>query len=672
MPALGKNLVEATADPQAMVQPMLCQHCEAAPCENVCPVNATSHDDEGLNVMVYNRCVGTRYCSNNCPYKVRRFNFFDYNRRPLDKLYRSPIDPTNWTRRKMGVCSDGGNNPDRGSVPEDEWQLVRLVKNPDVSVRMRGVMEKCTFCLQRLEQAKIAAKVKARDSDHIRLSEKEGTIPRTACQQACPAEAIAFGDISDPDSTVNKWKANPRNYTVLDVLNTKPRLTYLAKVRNPNPEMPDYKKHAAPYSYDEYSRNRWAGPRWKRKSVRERRSLMADEPGILAAAPAGLVVQAPPVELEREPLVANQRGIGWLSDTIAGVAEGTTPRWWKICFAISLTMMTVCFLCILYLMSTGVGVWGLNHPVMWGYRDCQFCVVDRHRARGHADLGDLVFAAAEVEDFDQPRGGGDDDFCGHVRGHLPADPHRADLVRLLAVSHPQFLRHLAAIPLAADVGRFRGLHLFHRVGAVLVHGIDPRPGGDARPGHHQGAEVRLRAVLRWVGRVRNRHWSNYEKAYLILAGLSTPLVLSVHSIVSLDFSVSQLPGWHTTIFPPYFVAGAVYSGFGMVLTLLVPLRRMLKLEDIITVRHVELMCKVTLLTGSIVGYAYVMEFFIAWYGGNPYERFVFPAKPAGRSVHYRAALRHQARALLVGGMDDDPVQRGGAAIFLVQEDSHAA
>jgi len=110
---------------------------------------------------------------------------------------------------------------------------------------------------------------------------------------------------------------------------------------------------------------------------------------------------------------------------------------------------------------------------------------------------------------------------------------------------------------------------------------------------------------------------------LILAGVSTPLVLSVHSIVSLDFSVSQLPGWHTTIFPPYFVAGAIFSGFGMVLTLLIPLRSMMKLEDLITMRHIDLMCKVTLATGSIVGYAYTMEFFIAWYGGNPYERFTF-------------------------------------------------
>ncbi len=134
-------------------------------------------------------------------------------------------------------------------------------------------------------------------------------------------------------------------------------------------------------------------------------------------------------------------------------------------------------------------------------------------------------------------------------------------------------------------------------------------------------------ALGWTG--SNRHWSNYEKAYLILAGLSTPLVLSVHSIVSLDFSVSQLPGWHTTIFPPYFVAGAVFSGFGMVLTLLIPLRSMFKLQDIITMRHIDVMCKVTLATGSIVGYAYAMEFFIAWYSGNPNERFHFLNRALG-------------------------------------------
>jgi MoCo/4Fe-4S cofactor protein with predicted Tat translocation signal len=236
-------------DPQAVTQPMLCQHCEAAPCESVCPVNATSHDDEGLNVMTYNRCVGTRYCSNNCPYKVRRFNFFDYNRRPLNHLYKSPlVSATDGEWELMRWLK----NPDKGSLPEDQWKLARLVANPDVSVRMRGVMEKCSLCLQRIEQAKIAVKVKARDSDHVRLSEKEGTVPKTACQQACPAEAIIFGDISDPESSVSKAKEQERTYSVLEFLLTKPRCTYLARVRNPNQEMPDYKEHSMPYTTEEF------------------------------------------------------------------------------------------------------------------------------------------------------------------------------------------------------------------------------------------------------------------------------------------------------------------------------------------------------------------------------------------------------------------------------------
>ncbi|HEY3864153.1 MAG TPA: TAT-variant-translocated molybdopterin oxidoreductase [Verrucomicrobiae bacterium] len=240
-------------EPQAVAQPMLCQHCESAPCENVCPVNATSHDDEGLNVMVYNRCVGTRYCSNNCPYKVRRFNFFDYNRHPITHkfLYRSPlIAETDGEWELMRWLK----NPDKGNLPEDEWQLAKMVKNPDVTVRMRGVMEKCSLCLQRIEQAKIAAKVKARDSDHIRLSEKEGTVPKTACQQACPANAIVFGDISDPESSVAKAKAQERTYKVLEFLLTKPRCTYLARVRNPNQGMPDYKEHPLPNSTEEFNK----------------------------------------------------------------------------------------------------------------------------------------------------------------------------------------------------------------------------------------------------------------------------------------------------------------------------------------------------------------------------------------------------------------------------------
>jgi molybdopterin-containing oxidoreductase family iron-sulfur binding subunit len=214
-------------DPQVVTQPLPCQHCEAAPCENVCPVNATSHDQEGLNIMAYNRCVGTRYCSNNCPYKVRRFNYFDYNKRPIGKFYLGPF----------------------GHRKDDEWDLLKMIKNPDVSVRMRGVMEKCTYCVQRIEQAKIAQKTKAGASGDIRVPTDSFT---TACAQACPAGAIVFGNIIDPDSQVTKRKQLDRDYSLLELLNTRPRTTYLARIRNPNPKMPDY--YEAPLSLREYEK----------------------------------------------------------------------------------------------------------------------------------------------------------------------------------------------------------------------------------------------------------------------------------------------------------------------------------------------------------------------------------------------------------------------------------
>jgi molybdopterin-containing oxidoreductase family iron-sulfur binding subunit len=213
-------------DPQAMVQPMTCQHCELAPCETVCPVNATVHDDEGINVMAYNRCIGTRYCANNCPYKVRRFNYFDFNKRALDELYMGPLGS-------------------QSEMPE----LLKLVKNPDVSVRMRGVMEKCTYCVQRVQQAKIAQKRKAGASDNVIVP--DGTI-KTACQQVCPAEAIVFGNIKDEASAVSQAKAQKRDYAVLGYLNIRPRTTYLGKLRNPNDKMPDYQ--TLPLSRVEYNR----------------------------------------------------------------------------------------------------------------------------------------------------------------------------------------------------------------------------------------------------------------------------------------------------------------------------------------------------------------------------------------------------------------------------------
>ena len=212
-------------DPQVSMQPMTCQHCELAPCETVCPVNATVHDDEGINVMAYNRCIGTRYCANNCPYKVRRFNFFDFNKRATDALYLGPL----------GHQSD---------MPE----LVKMVKNPDVTVRMRGVMEKCTYCVQRVQSAKIAQKRLAGATGNVEIP--DGTI-KTACQQVCPVEAIVFGNIKDEHSAVSLAKKQERDYAVLGYLNIRPRTTYLGKLRNPNPAMPDYA--ALPLSRVEYN-----------------------------------------------------------------------------------------------------------------------------------------------------------------------------------------------------------------------------------------------------------------------------------------------------------------------------------------------------------------------------------------------------------------------------------
>ncbi len=198
---------------EMLPQPVACQQCESAPCETVCPVNATVHTSDGLNAMTYNRCIGTRYCANNCPYKARRFNYYDYNKRPLAQLELGPLAPA------------AGN----------ATTTQQLQKNPNVTVRMRGVIEKCTYCVQRINTAKIAAKAAARDSADIQVKANSFTV---ACQDACAAGAITFGNLKAVGDKINEAKKNPRNYDLLKYIGTRPRTSYLARIKNPNPRMP--------------------------------------------------------------------------------------------------------------------------------------------------------------------------------------------------------------------------------------------------------------------------------------------------------------------------------------------------------------------------------------------------------------------------------------------------
>jgi Ni/Fe-hydrogenase subunit HybB-like protein len=335
-----------------------------------------------------------------------------------------------------------------------------------------------------------------------------------------------------------------------------------------------------------------------------------------------------PAELAREPLVGNNRSFGWISDRVSAITEGKTPKWWWAAFVPSILLLGLLGAMLFYQITTGVGVWGNHHPTMWGWDIINFVW---WIGIGHA--GTLISAilflmrqrwrtavnrAAEAMTI----------FAVMCAGIYPA----------MHVGRVWFDWWLFPIPTYQGIWpQFRSplmwdvfaVSTYFTVSALFWYvGLIP----DLAMMRDR-AKTKIKQfiyglfALGWTG--SNRHWSNYEKAYLILAGLSTPLVLSVHSIVSLDFAVSQLPGWHTTIFPPYFVAGAVFSGFGMVLTLLIPLRSMCHLEDIITMRHIDVMCKVTLATGCIVSYAYIMEFIIAWYSGAPFEQFHFMNRALG-------------------------------------------
>ena len=347
-------------------------------------------------------------------------------------------------------------------------------------------------------------------------------------------------------------------------------------------------------------------------------------------APA-ILSEVKPAVLPRAVLVENNRDFKWITDKICGIVEGTTPTWWWVCFVIASFIASFTIAGLIYLVATGVGVWGHANPVNWAWDIVNFVF---WIGIGHA--GTLISAilcllrqkwrtsinrAAEAMTI----------FAVVCAGIFP----------VFHVGRVWFAWYLFPIPNSNYIWQNFRSPLEWDVFAVSTYGtvsvlfwyVGLIPDLAVLRDRFFKAGNKLRSsiygffAMGWRG--SNRHWSNYEMAYLILAGVSTPLVLSVHTIVSFDFAVSLLPGWHTTIFPPYFVAGAIFSGFGMVLTLMLPLRAIYKLEDLITQYHIDCMCKITLATGTIVGYAYGMEFFIAWYGANPYEGFAFVNRAFG-------------------------------------------
>ncbi len=330
-----------------------------------------------------------------------------------------------------------------------------------------------------------------------------------------------------------------------------------------------------------------------------------------------------------EALVQGENDFHSVTETVCGVLEAPKPpKSWYVIFTIAVAFLGILGAMIVYLVTTGVGVWGNNQPVAWGWPIVNFVF---WVGIGHA--GTLISAVLFL--FRQDWRTGINRFSEAMTifavicaGMFPAIHVGRIWVIWWVFPIPNQMSMWPNFrsPLLWDVF---AVSTYFSVSLLFWYmGLVP-----------DLATVRDRAKTKarrfWYGLFSlgwngsNRHWHRYERAYLILAALATPLVLSVHSVVSFDFATSQLPGWHTTILPPYFVAGAIFSGFAMVLTLSIPARKMFGLEDLITLRHIDNMCKVIMATGMMVGYAYSMEFFMAWYSGNAYEGFTFVNRAFG-------------------------------------------
>jgi Ni/Fe-hydrogenase subunit HybB-like protein len=326
-----------------------------------------------------------------------------------------------------------------------------------------------------------------------------------------------------------------------------------------------------------------------------------------------------------KPLILGDPSFNTITEKVSSISEGKTKREWILAFGIALSLLFLLLGIISYLVWEGIGIWGLNNPVGWGWAIVNFVF---WVGIGHA--GTLISAILLL--FRQK-------WRTSINRFAEAMTLFAVICALLFpgihVGRMWMLHYFFPIPNQMGMWpNFRSPLLwdFFAVGTYFTVSLlfwytglipDLATYRDRAVAQAKKVKQKIFGILSLGWRGGNRHWQHYEIAALVLAGLSTPLVLSVHSIVSSDFATAIIPGWHTTIFPPYFVAGAVFSGFAMVMTLAIIARKFYNLENIITVSHFDKMAKIMLLTGSIVGYAYAMEFFIAWYSGNIYEGFTF-------------------------------------------------
>ena len=499
---------------QLRFQPVLCQQCDEAPCEPVCPTYASYHTAEGLNAQVYNRCIGTRFCANACPYNVRFFNFF---------------------------------NP--------EWEKpLHLQLNPDVSVRSVGVMEKCTFCVQRIKAAEIQAEAEKREL-------KDGEF-KPACVQSCPAKALVFGDLNDPESEVSRLSSSARGTKLLGELGTQPNVTYL-------------------------ERGSLAGCK-KRLNKSSRtccgRSFTAARGYWVAVALAGSLVLAGVARSAIRSMHGHRR----LGSQLAGLL-------------------------------------GLRHH--------ELRLLDRHQPRRHADLRDSASGQCHLAAPGHALRRGHHRLRADHRRDLPDLPPRPAVALLLADSVSERAPDLAELPLAAGLGLLRHLHLPHRQPTFLFLPMIPDFAvvRDATTGLRKKIYGVL--ALGWQG--TPSQWHRLEIAMQIMAIAIIPVAVSVHTIVSCDFAMTPVPMWHSTIFGPYFVVGAIFSGIAALIMAMALLRKFLHLEEYLQPMHFENLGKLLLTMSLLWFYFTFAERLTTWYGNDPSEMAVFWAT---HPASIRAAL----------------------------------